>query len=593
MQSIHKAIGATRRTLMACRLTPSERMSAMLDDLRHDYGWPRQRVLEEMERKHHFWLELAALPPEQAHFYHVMLCALLPQAGDVLNAWRQSQGRAWALLARVAAVQMRRRGETSLVEQLRAVHSDDEAVRCAELARAMAAPDWEAVRRRPTMLEPEGALDADEEAWASQWHASASSSTSLRQTLIASVAFSPRATLAIAQHQLTHAASPAYELHETLRLLSQTHGEHFQRAAVHLVGRRHQGWLTFLYPLLEPSDAHLPVEAHLEVLAEGGRTVQGRAIRALRDRVPVPLESIAALLESRKANARAGAARALAVIGDAQATAALRRALKKERSKKVAPLLKEALETCDVAQARIKTEANEAAWGTYTRAQPPALREDIETLRELFYEDATALTWARLCDLIQRSHRRGQLSTVMEYLRGHGVERWESSTRLVPSEWTREPELASLIPDSPHDMQKDAHWITVDDLFEGQGVNRALDRLEARVRTRKLDRALLPGFAAWVERSWAWCRQEGFSPSNIDARLRSSPSEAGESVSSTCLELHQGFFISLARRKVFLPADRHDGVAWVRVTIPAGHALRDKLGMIPQQPTLNLITHLS
>ncbi len=324
---------------------------------------------------------------------------------------------------------------------------------------------------------------------------------------------------------------------------------------------------------------------HVRVLADFSGATQKRAARELGALGEDAVDDVVAVLGARKAGARLAAATALMIIGSPRAAEPLRKALAKDRSSKVKVALQNALEQCDPA---LKASVQEmtGGLGVYALGQRLETRWGMEQLRGLLYEEATAQSWVRLCDLLERFRQAGELSMALDYLGEQGMERWGAS-KVAPWHWLRPelvPESAALMErvDGESGSVKGKRWMPVSAFCQPELRDAFLDAglasLERKNHGRKLPRAMAPLFVAWIGSAWAWCEENGVGLDKLEVRLDGGSKNGMSRPGSTFLELWRGFGVMLDRAPAFSGDTAPEGMRWVKVDLKRDDPLRDRFG---------------
>lgn len=328
---------------------------------------------------------------------------------------------------------------------------------------------------------------------------------------------------------------------------------------------------------------------HLRMLEHGAaQKLAGRMLGQLGEEA---VDDLLPLLEARKAAVRTAAATALMIAGSPRAVAPLRAALKRDRSSKVKEALQRALERCD---ARLKASAQEmkGGWGVYKLGSPFETSWGVEQLRAILYEAPTHESWVRLCDLLERFRQAGALMLALDYLGDGQVDRWPEEMRALPWGW-REGEDALRALGAQHEPE---FWMPVsamlDPVRREPFLNAAQRALEHRNHHRKLPRALVPDFLAWVDTSWAWCEEHGVSLDKLQVRLDGGAKRGMGRPGSTRVELWRGFGVMVSRGPAFSGTTAKAGMRWVRVNIASDDPLRDLFNARPGSQGLDLLSAL-
>lgn len=328
---------------------------------------------------------------------------------------------------------------------------------------------------------------------------------------------------------------------------------------------------------------------HLRMLEHGA--AQKLAGRMLGQFGEEAVDDLLPLLEARKAAVRTAAATALMIAGSPRAVAPLRAALKKDRSSKVKEALQRALERCD---ARLKASAQEmkGGWGVYKLGSPFETSWGVEQLRAILYEAPTHDSWVRLCDLLERFRQAGALMLALDYLGDGQVDRWPEEMRALPWGW-REGEDALRVLGTQHEPR---FWMPVSAMLHVAQrepfLNAAQRALERKSHHRKLPRALVPDFLAWVDTSWSWCEEHGVGLDKLQVRLDGGAKRGMGRPGSTRVELWRGFGVMVSRGPAFSGNTAKEGMRWVRVNIASDDPLRDLFNARPGSQGLDLLSAL-
>jgi hypothetical protein len=553
--------------------------------------WPREAMKYTMtwlngrdlsDQQEHFLWALENTPAPRRQWLHPWLCDKLT-VEDFLrprDLWAQAGPVAREVLARVLVCWARRPEHEGLLARLRAQAPEDP---WWGRVQARACPDWEAMLARPPFWQEGAARGDDPEAalLASLWANPEYQEDSYHALdFYLETNFSGRALLDLLRW---NAAQPSHQ--STLGRLRGVHPrETFQAAALTVMRHQPIKPLRDLY-LMSVGQAALPLEVHLKALEGGTSQMQSVASQEIAQAGAQALPSVLALLKARKGATRAAAARTLALMPTAEAVDALRAALDKERSAKIKPMLQAALEVCDPARRRLK-EMGRAGQGFYELAAPLELRQGMEELRAVLYEPPTAVSWMRLCDLVQRLHQQGQAQPALDYLKGHNLERWPWEQRLTPWGWQDDPALASLGQPGQGEMR---WWVPVSLLTtpaREDFLDEALPQIQKRAHRRKLPRDQVDLFLKWVETSWFWCQDNDIPIEELEVRLDGGAYQGMSRPDATALELRHGFAVSLARLPCYTGTIADAGLRWARVPLPRGHLLRSRHQLSPHQAHL-------
>lgn len=524
---------------------------------------------------------LAQMPLERLHWLHGWLLGWLT-TDDFLPAgglWGQASEAAREPLARVLIQWVRQAEHADLLERLRARWPQDP---WWDQIQARAFPDWVALARQAPFWEPlQEDADPETRLLAQLWDADRRDHQRRASHFYQDLSFSGRATVDL----MRRADAPGHD--SLLRGLWHLHKHNFLDAAQALLRHHPIKPLRDLYLFCMDQGLSLPPEIHFKALEAGTSQMQSVAAQRLAEQGQEALPQLLALLQSKKAAARGAAARALALMEQPDAAEPLRQALGKERSAKIKPLLEAALEVCDPARLRLKEMARQGQ-GFYRLGQALELRQALEELRAILYEAPTAVSWMRLCDLLQRLDPQQQLQPALDYLKGHNLERWPQEQRLIPWGWDRHPGLASLGQPGEGEM---TWWVPIS-LLRTQAreafLDEVLPQIQKRAHRRKLPRDQVDLFLAWVEKSWFWCQDNDIPVEELEVRLDGGAYQGMSRPESTCLELRHGFAVSLARLPCYTGETANEGLRWARVPLPRGHLLRSRHQLKPYHAHLRL-----
>lgn len=325
----------------------------------------------------------------------------------------------------------------------------------------------------------------------------------------------------------------------------------------------------------------LPKALHLKMLATKSKVLREVAAHQLAQVTEGggPDEVVVAMLSSRRAQERVGAALYFKALASERALTHIEAALDGERSKAVRVALEAARECCDPVRRRLASVGHD--YGAYQAGRLLKLSDGLTALRELMYGPTTRPNWVRLCDVLQRFWHVDALDVALDYVREHDLERWSLEDRIRPWGWERHAGLAALAPTETRP------WAPVSVIMDdraGPFFDAVLPSVEKGRRARRMNREVCrAAFAKGVEAAWAWCEAQKIPLSALDVRADGGAVRRNymTKASTTALDLHEGFGVSLARVTAMRVGDGAPaGLSRIRVSLPAGHPAREahKLG---------------
>jgi hypothetical protein len=291
-----------------------------------------------------------------------------------------------------------------------------------------------------------------------------------------------------------------------------------------------------------------------------------------------------ATLEHHDHWTRAGAARALGLLGDERAVGPLRDALEREVLPGRREVILRALEQCDPAH-REAGRVDLRDTSLFDPA-PDAITRDgyIERLRGLAHGDPSLEAWVLACELIERARRTAHGQAVIDYALSSPLADWPEDVRALPYHWNTHRDLQRLGPPSKHT------WWPVTYVFDLDGparhiakqLNVPLEKVIFHERQRDT-------FARWVRRGWAWCHEHDLPPSALVvwATVMRTPTPGRNT--NRVLRLEHGFGVAPDKGLALGDADLGTlGDRGAHAVLPPGHPTRDTYDVSPARASLDL-----
>lgn len=354
---------------------------------------------------------------------------------------------------------------------------------------------------------------------------------------------------------------------------------------------------TTLYDwLVTTGEARQDTALHLRMLEQGGKVTQEQAATALSGADEPPIDALVGLLGSGKATTRAAAARALEKLGERARPAlpALQTAAKGERAKAAREALQTALTVIDP---RVEDPREQrASFGAWSSLEALNARDLMTELRELAGEEAAAIHWMRICDILARLERLGNVEPGIDYVKSHIVGRWPAELAPPPWGWPDHPVFGRLF--APGTLVP-IPFVTVATLYgptRKAWLDAVLPDLERGQRARRFTPVLVDTFLEAVHVAWRFCEEHHIPLHVLDLAADAGAVRRGyisASGTTTRIGLAQGFSVTLSR----VTAQREDsprgpGLRFARVSLPAKHPLRDVHGLKPRQRLLDILPML-
>lgn len=373
-----------------------------------------------------------------------------------------------------------------------------------------------------------------------------------------------------------------------MHLLQSVLGGRLAPLVAQALMRRRMHRRAWLYRWLQQQDGDWrPVHLHL-LEQESSRNMREQAALLLL-RQP---EAQAQLREAteRLASSRQAADRALAVfvlrrMETEDARALLVKMQRGERALSVSQAIKEALASYTPAQRALREVASQEEHGAYRLGQALQVQEGLERLRFLLHEEATPVTWCRICNLLERLRLVGALPVALDYLRP-AAPRWPREHRLIPWSWRGQPELEAL--EGP---RHGPVWLPVEVFWRdpmGEAVQAALREVQGRAQVRLLDKRALERFAGYLEAGWAWCLQHQVAPEMLSLVLDAGAPDPSKTTSA--VETWLGYGVLLRRGHQWINAyGRQMGLRRARVELEPDHPARETFLMSRRKKYLDLM----
>lgn len=460
------------------------------------------------------------------------------------------------------------RRDTSVIDTLLLETWSDETRYALEAARERALPDWkDLITRGPGLVSGEDSFanPVRQREWQEFLQRMQEDDAHLRDRIPESMAFYRYEPMLFVFNYLflfPTCSGSGWDLNRMHDIIGEP--LHEACSALLLVGPLAE--LRMMYELFRDED-WLPDAVHLRVLAEAKGKFQQLAFEPLVACIDEMFDDVVGLLCSRKVGVRVSAARVLHLSGKKEAIGPLEDALQQERSKNGKKAMQEAIDALSDAQESLNL-------GVYKRHEAVVPVEAQEQLRALLYEPGTMESWVRVCDLLNRSRGTEGLSLLLDYIDGHGLEHWSEDVRLLPWSWELDEQLKHLGKPSPAGW----FWTPVSTFMLGEQepfLDAATTALEKKGHSRKLPRALVPQLAEWIEKAWEWCESNQIPLDWLEVRLDGGSYKGAGRPTTSQISLWHHFGVVFAREPAFSGHTGKEGMRWVKINLPKGHAFRD------------------